>query len=361
VYAGPLSTLISYWQRWDALWYQHIATAGYAVGDGTVAFFPLYPLASRLVSVALGGNIVLAELVVSALACVGAMTLLWRLVSQEAGGRLPRAWVLPYPVPFGRRTGLAALTVLLMLCFPVGYFLFAPFTESLFLLFAVATLYLARSGRPWLAGVAGLLAGLTRMQGVFLVLPIAWEILAEHGTFAWLRRRGGRPPGWTLLAAALPLAGFVSFTLYQRLVVGEQKSGLDLQALWGYRLLLPTDVLAAAWSYLTSDRGDVPRAIEAMNAVALLGATVVALLGARRLPIAYTLYVLPSLGILYCRAMFFSPLMSASRYVLVLFPCFMVAASWLAPHPRIAAALLVLGVALELVLFQYFARWGFVA
>jgi hypothetical protein len=35
---GPWSELLSTWQRWDALWYQQIATNGYRAGDGTVAF-----------------------------------------------------------------------------------------------------------------------------------------------------------------------------------------------------------------------------------------------------------------------------------------------------------------------------------
>lgn len=361
VYSGPLASLVSFWQRWDALWYQHIATSGYAPNDGSIAFFPLYPFASRLVSVVLAGNILLAELVVSAIACVGALAMLWRLVNLEIAGGIPRRWILPYPVTFDRKVAIAALTVLLTLCFPVGFFLLAPFTESLFLLFAVATLYFARSGRPWLAGLAGLAASLARTQGVFLVLPIAWEVVRARDGWDWIRRRGGRPPGWSILAAALPLGGIVAFTLFQRVVLGGQKSGFELQAIWGYQLVLPTDAFAAAWGYVTSDRGVAARAVEAFNAISLVGATLITLLAARRLPFAYTLYVLPSLLVLYGREMYFSPLMSVSRYVLVLFPCFMVAAAWLAPHPRIAAAVLFVGVGLELALFQYWVRWGFVA
>ncbi len=42
------SQLLSSWQRWDALWYQHITEVGYRVGDGSAAFFPLYPILGRL-------------------------------------------------------------------------------------------------------------------------------------------------------------------------------------------------------------------------------------------------------------------------------------------------------------------------
>jgi len=50
----PWSDLLSTWQRWDALWYQQIAEHGYHAGDGTSAFYPLYPLLVRIVSLPLG-------------------------------------------------------------------------------------------------------------------------------------------------------------------------------------------------------------------------------------------------------------------------------------------------------------------
>jgi len=36
-------------QRQDAAWFLRIATTGYTPGDGSAAFFPLYPLTVRLV------------------------------------------------------------------------------------------------------------------------------------------------------------------------------------------------------------------------------------------------------------------------------------------------------------------------
>jgi len=361
VYSGPLAELVSYWQRWDALWYQHIAENGYAAGNGTTAFYPLYPLLARITSTLFPGNTVLGLLVVSAAAFVGATTLLWRLVRMEAKGGLPRPWALPFRVTERTQLMLAALTVLLIVLFPASFFLLAPYTESLFLLLAVASLLLVRTGRPWLAGAVGLLAGLTRTQGVFLALPIAYEHLRERRSWDWIRGRGGRPPRLALLAALLPLGGIVLFTLYQAVMLGEQRSGLDTLAIWGYKLALPWDALGASWTYITGGvRNLNAKAVEVFNLVCLLGAAVIAVIGARRLPGAYTLYALPSLGLLFFRSMYFSPLMSVGRYVLVVFPCFMVAASWLTPHPRMAAAILVVSALLELALFQYWARWGFV-
>src|SRR5438445_9299424 len=70
---APWKLLLSTWQRWDALWYQQIAEHGYHAGDGTTAFYPLYPFLARAVSLLLGGQVVPAELLVSSAAFAVAM------------------------------------------------------------------------------------------------------------------------------------------------------------------------------------------------------------------------------------------------------------------------------------------------
>ena len=68
---GLLPRILSNWQRWDALWYQHIAMSGYSATDGSIAFYPLFPLLSAALS-HLSGDLVPAELIVAAVADVGA-------------------------------------------------------------------------------------------------------------------------------------------------------------------------------------------------------------------------------------------------------------------------------------------------
>jgi Mannosyltransferase (PIG-V) len=125
----PWSELLSTWQRWDALWYQRIAEAGYRPGDGTAHFQPLYPLLARIVSVPLSGQVVWAELLVSSAAFALAMWLLYRVARFDVGPLVAR------------------LSVLLTALFPTGFFLLAPYTEALYLTLTVAALYLARSWR----------------------------------------------------------------------------------------------------------------------------------------------------------------------------------------------------------------------
>jgi len=45
---GIADYLLGVWQRFDTIWYIKIAMQGYAQGDGSTVFFPLYPLLTRI-------------------------------------------------------------------------------------------------------------------------------------------------------------------------------------------------------------------------------------------------------------------------------------------------------------------------
>jgi hypothetical protein len=59
--------------------------------------------------------------------------------------------------------------------------------------------------------------------------------------------------------------------------------------------------------------------------------------------------------------MSFSPLMSFSRFTLVLFPCFILIATWLARRPWLAARWLVASLLLQVMLLAYYVHFRFVA
>src|SRR5207245_3290907 len=91
---------------------------------------------------------------------------------------------------------------------------------------------------------AGVLAALTRAQGALRALPLAAEYLRSHEGLPWIAGRGGRLPGPGLISSALPVAGSVAVTLYDRVVVGEQRSALEVLAPWGYQLVPPWAALS---------------------------------------------------------------------------------------------------------------------
>jgi Gpi18-like mannosyltransferase len=80
---------------------------------------------------------------------------------------------------FGYDDTIAARTIFYLAAFPVSYFFSAPFTESLFVLLTVASFYAARRERWWLAGVIGLFASATRLNGILLLpalLVLSWQM-----------------------------------------------------------------------------------------------------------------------------------------------------------------------------------------
>lgn len=321
--------LLSMWQRYDALWYQQIAQSGYHAGDKTFHFPPLYPLLSHIVSLPLGGHVVPAELVTSSAAFVVAMWLLYRVARLDVG-----------PVT-------ARLTVLLAAFFPMGFFFMAPYTEGLYLALTLAAFWFARQGKPWAAGLAGFGAGLSRTLAFLLVLPLAFEYLRH-------RDEEGKRPGWGLLASTLPVWALLATIAYGRLVVGEQASIFTLDKEFFDRWMLPWQTLPDAWAYISST-GDP---VEIINLLALLGFTVLALVGLRYVPLSYSLYALPYIGLLYFRESVF-PLSGIARYMLVLFPCFIVLAMGLIRRPWLAAGWLVIGVVLQALLFAAWVHFDF--
>ena len=300
--------LLGVWQRWDGCWYEKIAALGYRPGDPSINFLPLYPVLMRAFSVPLGGSLTLGGLAVSAVAYVAALVGLYQLVGADFGAAVARR------------------TMLALSLFPAGFFLFAPFSESLFLALAVWALLLARRGAWGWAALPALLIGLTRPQGCLLALPLAWEAWRQwHGA----NRHGDAagpaapPPGprrlLAPLVATLPVCGLLGFLAYGELVVG--RTTLDTQGTqWGNSPRAPWTVLAASWAH-AARAGDT---IEAINLALVVLALGLLALGLRRLPLAYTLYAAPQVLLIVAHQNAVAPLLAASRYLLVVFPLFVV-------------------------------------
>jgi hypothetical protein len=303
---GLEGRLLGVWQRWDACWYLRIATYGYEPGEPATAFFPLYPMSIRALGPLFGGNLAIAALAVSAVGFVVAMAILHAMVSTDVD------------------RGTADRSILYLAVFPTAFFFFAPFTESIFLAVALASIYCIRTGRYEASAVAALLAGLTRPQGVLLAIPLAWEafLLVRAHRFAPGFRQATATAAFATLAAPL---GFVLFVLASSAVTGVSPFDAEKQH-WGYSTNPPWDVLGFAWRWML-DPANAPFAnIQALTGfhLALIAIFVVLfIIGLRRLPLTYSLYVAPQL-VAIVSAGPTTPLASASRYMLAMFPIFVV-------------------------------------
>jgi hypothetical protein len=336
---GPLEfPLVGIWQRWDACWYSKVATFGY-LPDGSTTFLPLMPAAMRLVSIPIGGDVALAGLVVSGIAMVVALVGLQRLVAEDLG------------------ISIARRMVWLVAVWPTALYWAAPFTEALFLASSVWAFRFARH-RRWLpAGLAAALAVSTRLPGILLVLPLAWE--AGRAAVGQWRAEGavsGRSIAASAAAVAAPALALGAIVAVQ--VALTQTNLFDSQDAWGGRdFHAPWETVAAAWNWI--QHGSALRGIEALNLTALLLCAGLVVLGIGRIPASYVLYAAATVLLLAIRIQP-TPLTATVRYLGVAFPCLVVAAVLLR-RPSAERAWIVMSAALAGLLTVLFLRGSFVA
>jgi hypothetical protein len=228
--AGEVPGLLDPWHRWDAPHFTDIAVWGYMAHDPGnleypgyeqvypgdlhlyIVFFPLFPWLTGLVNALIGAPIA-AAFIVTTVASLFVAPLLYRLVA----------------VDLGHRIGMGAAAFLLV--FPTAYFLHIGYTESLFLALAFGSLWLARTERWWAAGLLGLLAGLTRINGLVLIPALAVE--------AWLQWRAGRRRSASLAAIVGPAIGFAIYLGVNYAVYGNAFEFSYWQRTWWFKDLSP--------------------------------------------------------------------------------------------------------------------------
>lgn len=335
--------LLGVWYRWDTGWFMTIAVQGYGAVPEAVVFPPLYPLLTGLLGRLLGGEYLLAGLIVSNVAYVAALYLLYRMVKDTFQPRAAR-WSLVW-----------------LASFPVAFYFLAAYTESLFLLLALLTLYAARQRRWLWAGLAACLATLTRWVGWVLVVPVAWEALAATGWRVWPVRPkiwlGQALQAWRgLLAAACAPLGVLVYLGYLRLA-GLPSPAEIYTSSWQTQITWPWNSLIEAMRELFSGP---PSFVQGLSLILILLFLWLTVLGIRRLRPAWWLYALCSQLFFLLRSYQVHYLDGTLRYLAVLFPCFVVLALYVR-NRWLRAGLIVLSGLLQALLVALFAHWYWVS
>lgn len=328
--SGFANLLVAPAARFDSAWYLEIARYGYDIPD-RAAFFPLYPgLVSLLGSIV--GSPLAAGIAISSACSLAGLYLLHRLTALDFGAETARA------------------TVRIVAWSPVAVCLSAVYTEGLFLLLSVGSMYAGRLGRWRTAALVATLAAATRSAGVLLVVPLAALYLygpradrpPDAPAFGLRPRYRLRPEvAWL---AAIP-AGLLGYLVYLGVATGDPLGAFSSQSEWD-RILAPMAAIPlAVWSALTGAVELVPglgtseggltvsladqRAVHnlALFTFLVFGAwlTVVA---ARRLPGAYLVYAVTGLALPLSVPATDQPLMSLPRFMLVVFPLWIALALW---------------------------------
>jgi Gpi18-like mannosyltransferase len=201
--------------RWDTVHFLNIAQNGYSA-DGQdrilLAFFPLYPWATRVLAFVVG-NYLIGGLLVSTIASIAAALLLLRLVQQDSSAKI------------------AERAVWFLFIFPTSYFLHFAYTESLFIALTFGCILAARKKLWLVAGVLGALACLTRITGIILppvLLAEAAQQYRQERRFDW---------GW-LWIGVVP-AGLLCYLIINWHVTGDPLAFLAIQKEYWYKSLAP--------------------------------------------------------------------------------------------------------------------------
>ena len=305
------------WNRRDVEHFLKIAERGYRVEDGTLSFHPLYPLFGKLAGLLTGGNELLGLFIVSNVCAVLFLVNLERLARFD----------------LTRRKAESAPFYFLMM--PTAFILFAPYTESLFLLCSTICLIRAREGRWFAAGLAGGLAVLTRQQGIFLLLPLAIEFWQWAGGTL----RDARKHWIKALNLLLPPASMLVWLIYRAAALSDVSFNWRQPKSLIYGLLISPSA-----TQLVAEQRFIPpwqalsiavRAFSATNAVDLLAGSfyvLVLILGAKqlwRMRISYPLYAI--LVIIVSFSLSTGPqwsYMGLPRHCLLAFPLVFLLAEW---------------------------------
>jgi Mannosyltransferase (PIG-V) len=311
------------WQAltgWDSVYYIRISQDGYSPGP-TNAFFPLYPLLIRIFREVTGLSDAVSALAVANGAALLALAGLAVLARDRLGDAMSR-WGPIY-----------------LVLSPFAFALSLAYSDGVFLALAIWLFVAADRNRVLAVAVLGLLAGLSRINGVTLVAPLLW--------MAWKRRSR------TLAAAAFaPLAGLGLFMALLRHEVGDSLAMVHVQKEWGGAPTFPPFALIDELSRFSTDH----QPIHLLSFVVL---------------VAYLSLLVPLVrspvfaehrweDVLYVAGVFLLPLtsgilQSSGRFGLLAFPVFLVLADLGLRHRTFHRAYMVFAPTAQIVLFSYVA------
>ncbi len=302
---SPLAPLHN-WTTQDGAHYLYIAQNGYDAAWRT-NFWPLFPLLGHLLGPVFGGDYTLALLVISNLAFFGALVALRRLAERELGA------------------DAAYRAALYLAVFPTAFYFFAPYTESLFLCFAISSFALMRERRWWLAGALAGLASITRSAGVLLLVPFAIEFF-----LAW---RAGKARWHQALAGLFMPAGVAAYSLYLTLRFNDPLAFSHYNGGFSrHDLTLPWQIPGQILTGMVQlgSRGQISATHFVLNLAATLAFAGLIVVIWRMLPFSYTAY---SLAVFVYLLSFTASdptaaVTASGRYVLMIFPAFMALGAW---------------------------------
>ncbi len=320
------------WANFDGVHYWQIAKTGYS--QFQQAFFPFFPLLVRVSANFLGG-LLFSGLIITHLCFFISLYLFYHLAR------------LDFKKP------VVKLALILLLFFPTSFYFGSFYTESLFLSLSLASFYAARK-KSWLwAGVLGGFASATRLAGIFLLPALVVEAVEQA------RLKKGQVKIKDLLPLLLIPFGLSIYMFYLWRSVGDPFYFFHVQPLFGAHRSGSNLVLLyqVFWRYLkiflTVPLGH-PYFIAVLELASFILFFALLIIGwvSKRIRLSYLVF---GFGLLLLPTLT-GTLSSIPRYVLPIFPGFLILAYYLERIKFLKWLFILAGLILGLVCTMLFIR-----
>lgn len=146
--------------NFDGIFYIRIALNGYSQYEQ--AYFPLFPILIKFVTPIFGNNPIIAGVFISNIAFLIGLFILVKYLKLINLPEIHLRWFLCF-----------------LIFFPTSFFFGVIYTESLYFLLLILTLYFLKKGYFFPVLISTFLAGLTRITGAYLLIPIFFSTIKD--------------------------------------------------------------------------------------------------------------------------------------------------------------------------------------
>lgn len=182
----------------DSGWYEKIASNGYPEISSkeekeaaVYAFFPLYPMTTRAIVKVTSFSPLKVMVIVSQIFSLFMVFMLYQFIKA-----------------YTKSNEKALYASMIWIAFPHHFYFSMAYTESLFLALAITSFYGILSRKTAIFIIASSLLVLTRINGIFLLIPLLVFEFQINRTFNWIQMR-------KFLPMVLTLVGYLFFIKYQ--------------------------------------------------------------------------------------------------------------------------------------------------
>lgn len=330
--------LIDMWARWDSGWYLSVIRLGYSMGENVyvssnLAFFPVFPYLVKIIGwlfplgVVNDEIFVLIGVILSNLLLIASLVIIYHLT-----------------MLFFKNKTIAGNAVWLLLIFPTSFFLSSFYSESTFLFFSILSFWAAYKRKWFIACMMASILGATRPLGIMIGLPLLLEYLSSKD---WKLKQIDASILWFLL---IPVGATIFFWhLYEK--TGDFLAAVKVQSAWGKKPTNPFSTFlfpTGYWPFITQ--------LDQLSIISVFVTSFLMLRKSIKKFLPLVVYAVLSITPL----LFGGTIVSASRFIVVIFPLFMYWAFLLKKSEKLSFYVKVVLMALQIILFAMFSQFYWV-